>query len=133
MPAMSSFTVNDRATTPVAHTFAPRGKEPAPLWGETAVIPDGEKQVTFRGRSTGSGASKRFRSLTRFTSPTVVNETINGVSVPRVVRVQGLSVETTFTGDSTLQERKDCMTLLRNMFVEGGQFDLAITNPEGVW
>lgn len=133
MPAMNSFTANDRAATPVAHTFAPRGKDPVRTWGETAVIPSGENRATFRTRKTGSSSAERQKTTIRYSFPVVVTETINGVSVPRVVDTNYIDVNYNFSRNGLSQARKDAITMVLNSLVANGGFDTALVNCEDLW
>lgn len=130
MPAFGSFSVNDRAATPVAHAFAPRTKEPVPTWAETGPIPAGERKFMLFSRKTGT----KYRVTLRLQNPTVVTEVINGVSVPKVARVQHAETTFTFTDDSLLQERKDTVGMHMNaMGASVAQMDSALTALEAIW
>ncbi len=130
MPAFASFSVNDRAATPVAHTFAPRSKDPLPTWCEAGAMPAGERKFTLFSRKSG----EKYRITLRLSNPTVVTETINGVSVPKVARTQYGEVNFTFTSDSTLQERKDTVGMLMNALgASVTQIDAALTALESIW
>lgn len=130
MPAFGSFSVNDRAATPVAHAFVPRTKEPLPTWSETGPMPAGERKITLSSRKSG----KRYRITLRLSNPTVVTEVINGVSVPKVARAQYAETTFTFTDDSLLQERKDTVGMHMNaMGASVTQIDSALTALEAIW
>lgn len=130
MPAFSPFTVNDRASTPVAHTFVPRTKEPQPTWCEPGISPAGERKFTVTSRKSGN----KHRITLRMSNPTVVTEVINGVSVPKVSRVQYAETTFTFTADSLLQERKDTVGMHANsMGATIAQVDSVLTALEAVW
>lgn len=130
MPAFASFAVNDRAATPVAHTFAPRSKDPVPTWCEAGSMPAGERKFTLFSRKSG----EKYRITLRLSNPTVVTEVINGVSVPKVARTQYAETTFTFTSDSTLQERKDTVGMHMNAFGASViQIDSALTALEAIW
>lgn len=132
MPAFTSIVANDRAATPVAHTFAPRARTPIPTLGEAALIPSGERRVTIGERKSGTGAGQKIRTTIRFANPKIVTETINGVSVPKVSNTQYVEATFTFTGDSLLQERKDTVTMFLNLFAAGGMIDTMLVTPESL-
>lgn len=130
MPAFASFAVNDRAITPVAHTFVPRAKDPVPTWCEPGSMPAGERKFTLFSRKNGT----KYRITLRLSNPTVVTEVINSVSVPKVARTQYGETTYTFTGDSTLQERKDTVGMHMNaMGASVAQIDSALTALEAIW
>lgn len=130
MPAFNSFTVNDRAASPVAHTFAPRTKEPEPTYCEAGSMPAGERKFTLRSRKSGT----KYRITLRLSNPTVVTEVINAVSVPKVARVQYAETVFTFTEDSLLQERKDTVGMHMNaMAASNTQIDAVLTALEAIW
>ena len=60
-----------------------------------------------------NGASNRNVTL-KLTLPTVVNETINGVVTPRVVRTRTLSVDLSLPKTTTAVERTAARVLLSN-------------------
>jgi len=130
MPAFALFAVNDRATTPIAHTFAPRSKDPLPTWCEAGSMPAGERKFTLFTRKSG----EKYRITLRLSNPTVVTEVINGVSVPKVARTQYAETTFTFTADSTLQERKDTVGMHANALgASNTQIDSALTALESIW
>lgn len=130
MPAFSSFTVNDRAPTPVAHSFVPRTKDPLPTWCEAGAMPAGERKFDLYMRKTGT----KYRATLRLVNPTVVTEVINGVSIPKVSRTQYAEIKFTFSDDSTLQERKDTVGMLANaLAASNSQIDSVLTALEFIW
>lgn len=111
MPALQSVVLTDRATTPVNYTLVPTGelhKDGNSTIGRVAVADAvgnllSEKVLTVGSRRTAG----RLRSTLRLAVPVVVSETINGVAVPRVVRVAYVNLDASFALDSTEQERND--------------------------
>lgn len=102
MPALANVSLNDRETTPVAHLFVPRDvNDKVGLLVRTSGVPVGEERLTITSRKSGA----KFRSKLTLAVPIVVNETINGVISPKVVRTAYASVEFTFDETSSLQER----------------------------
>jgi len=131
MPAASSITVNDRETTPVAHVFAPRQVVPgAATFVESASVPLGEKSLIIRTQKRGS----RYHVRITLASPVLVNETINGVSVPKVPRTAFASLELRFDDTSSLQERKNHVGMLANALASSQTvIDGCVTGLEGIW
>jgi len=109
MPTLQPLTVNDRAATPVAHTFTPRGLTAGVAKvSEMGPTPIGERSFTISLREAGT----KYKGRLVLSNPVVVNETINGVLVPRVVRVAYASLDLTFDKTSTPQERKDTIGMI---------------------
>lgn len=111
MPALQSIVLTDRATTPVNFTLNPTA-DPSKQKGIGRVaVADAsgnllsEKVLTIGSRRTAG----RLRSTLRLTLPQLVTETINGVSVPKVVRVAYVNADFSFALDSTEQERNDAV------------------------
>ncbi len=104
MPQLQNIVVTDRATTPVNHTFVPRSRENGVgTVVESTGVPTGEPKLTVSMRQSGN----RYRGKMNLTVPVVQNETINGITEPKVLRTAYSTVEFVFDSKSTLQERKD--------------------------
>lgn len=102
MPALQNLAVVDRETTPVTHTFVPRDvKDGTGLVVRNTGVPVGEEKLTVSMRKVGS----KFRGKLTLSVPIVQNETINGVTLPKVVRTGYATVEFTFDETSSTQER----------------------------
>lgn len=132
MSAFNSFTVNDRETTPVAHTFSPQSKGPGDivLFEEQQSSPAGARKCTVSWRKTAG--RRRVRIV--FADPKEVTETINGVAVPKVVHTNFADVTFTFDEDSTLQERKNLVGMFANALGSSVTvIDNTVTGLEGIW
>lgn len=131
MSQASSITVNDRETTPVAHTFAPRQIVPgAATFVEAASVPIGEKTLIIRTRKSDT----RYFVRVTLACPVLVTETINGVSVPKVPRVTFIDATFRYDDTSSEQERKNAV----GMFANALAATQAVVNPtltqlEGIW
>jgi len=112
MSARGNLVINDRAATPVAHTFSPDGddKNGVHLYSEKGSVPAGNPKYSIGLRQTGG----RYRGSIRLAIPVVQTQTINGVSAPVVVRTSYIEVNTSFDALSTTQERADAVGLLVN-------------------
>lgn len=132
MPALSSIVVNDRATTPVAHTFVPRApKGDTAIYVESTGIPVGDRRFSMQVRKLNSG---KYYCKLALANPVLVTETINGVAVPKLARTSYGTVEFTFDGYSTEQERKDTIGLLANALAASvTQVNDSFTKLEGVY
>lgn len=111
MPQLANLVVNDRAATPVAHTFTPQGTNGnSAALVESTGVPIGDRRFVINwSQASGSG---RYKRTVRLTAPVVQTQTINGVSTPVVVRTAYAEATFTFDSTSTEQERKDAVGML---------------------
>lgn len=132
MPALANIVVNDRATTPVAHTFTPRAPQgDVAIYVESTGIPKGDRRFTMSVRELNGG---KYRCRLVLTNPVLVTETINGVASPKLARTAFAAVEFTFDAYSTEQERKDTIGLLANALAASvTQVNDSFTKLEGVF
>lgn len=119
MAARSNLVVNDRASTPVAHTFTPDGDDPngVHVFTEKTGVPAGYPRFTAQLRRSNG----KFRPSLRLAVPITQTQTINGVSTPVVVRTAYVEMNATFDELSTDQERKDAIGMLYNSMAPTGQ------------
>jgi hypothetical protein len=112
MSARTNLVVNDRAATPVAHTFSPDGDDAnkVHVYSEKTSVPAGNPRFTASLRKSGG----KYRPQLRFQLPVVQTQVINGVSSPVVVRTAFVELNATFDELSTDQERKDAIGLMAN-------------------
>lgn len=109
MPALQNVVLTDRATTPVNHTFTPRDvKDGTGLVVNSSGVPVGEKKLTVSMRKLGS----KYKGKLTLAVPVVVDETVNGVSTPVVVRTAYASIDLTFDSTSSTQERTNLVGML---------------------
>lgn len=111
MPQLQNLILTDRATTPVSHTFTPRGKEDMNggrlvKAGTSAV---GDYTFTIVPRMTPGGRRKVNIALSL---PVVQNKIENGVSSYVVSRTSRAMITFDFSPDSTEQERKDLVGMI---------------------
>ncbi len=112
MPQLQNVVLTDRATTPVAHTFAPRDIiNGVATVSEGADVPLGENRLSISFKRT-----TRLKTRIVLTLPTVQTETISGISRPKVVRDAIADVTFTFSPESTEQERKNLVGMLQSAF-----------------
>lgn len=114
MPQLQNLVLTDRAATPVAHTFTPRDVVAnVGTVEESTGVKVGDKLFSVSVRKTPNGKS---RVTLKLVIPVVVNELINGVTVPTVARTS--YAETTFTFDptSSTQERDDMVGMFQSCF-----------------
>lgn len=112
MSARTNLVINDRAATPVAHTFTPDGDDAngVHVFTEKTGVPAGNARYTAQLRKSNG----KYRPSLRLQVPVVQTQTINGVSTPVVVRTAYCEVNFTFDELSSDQERKDCVGLMYN-------------------
>lgn len=112
MSARSNLVINDRAATPVAHTYTPDGDDTngVHVFSEKTTVPAGNPRFTASLRYSNS----KYRSTCKLTVPVVQTQVINGVSSPVVMRTAFAEVNFTFDSLSSSQERADCVGLLAN-------------------
>ena len=112
MSARANLVINDRAATPVAHTYSPDGDDAngTHIWSEKTSVPAGNPQFTASLKQSGG----QYRPTLRIKVPVVQTQTINGVSSPVIVRTAYIEVSARFDGLSTSQERADAVGLMVN-------------------
>lgn len=112
MSARTNLVINDRAATPVAHTYSPDGDDQngVHLWSEKTSVPAGNPRFTARLASSNG----KYRPSLRLQVPVMQTQVINGVSSPVLVRTAYAEVNFTFDALSSTQERTDCVGLMVN-------------------
>lgn len=114
MPTLQPLVVTDRSTpTPVNHTLNPVGPGPAKGFGTVGAADASgtdisEKRLTIGCRRSGN----RIRTIEKWSFPTIVNTTINGVTQPSVARVAYVDITFNFERTHTEQERKDVVGMI---------------------
>lgn len=112
MSARTNLVVNDRKSTPVAHTFTPDGTDAnkVHLFSEKTGVPAGDSRFSASLRRTGG----KFRATLKLAVPVVQTQVINGVSSPVVVRTAYGEVNFTFDELSSAAERADVVGMIAN-------------------
>lgn len=111
MPNLSNITVQDRESTPVSHTFSPNGEDAGlAIFVEAGDTMVGNNTLTISSRDTGTNVKVRVK----LDMPTVLTETVNGISSPRVVRRSVIDATLSFAKSSTLQERQNAIGIFAN-------------------
>lgn len=126
MPAMANIVVNDAATTPVAHTFAPvtsnGGKAEFANRNATTIAGWETAQIEVKKPSVPGGA---YRVSVGLGDP--VEVITSGVTT--IDHINSGQVVLNFSAKSTTQERKDVCKLLAG-FLTDTNFVLAVSNLE---
>jgi len=132
MAARANLVINDRATTPVAHTYSPDGDDTngVHLFSEKTGVPAGNPRFTISHRYSGG----KYRPTLKLAIPVVQTQTINGVSSPVVVRTTYAEVGFTFDSLSSEQERNDCVGLMVNALAASqAQIHNLVVKLEDIW
>ena len=111
MPQLQNLVLTDRTpVTPVNRTFVPRNVDGKGIGTVVfnAGVPIGEQRCTVSMSARGS----RYVGEVRLTLPVVVNETINGVVVPKVARTAYGVATFTFDQTASQQERDDAVGMM---------------------
>lgn len=117
MPQLQNLVLMDRSATPVAHTFVPRSIEGGVATVvESSGIPIGDNRVTISTTRTAAG---RYKVMLKYTFPTVANETINGVSSPRILRSEYVELSFSFDATSTEAERNNIVGMVADSLSAG--------------
>ncbi len=143
MGAAANIVINDGATTPVAHTLTPIGKdEKGVLWFEqitpVPTNPLGAKRIGFKqtrvmdpkGQLTGK--SKVTMTIFVPTLETVANNSAGITPPPTLSYVEESRHEFTLAERSTTQERKDTRTLAYNL-LQNSQIIAAIDSLQPIY
>lgn len=86
MPALSPVIVNNRASTPVSTTLYPAGQpKNNGVWEFVSnnSIPVGRLRLTYNLWRTATG---KYKAEIRYEAPVLVDQTVNGIVTPVVVR-----------------------------------------------
>lgn len=132
MPAFTPITVLDRETTPVSHTYTPQSeKDGVFTWAERTGTPLGDAKITL---SLSKSANGNYKARLRTVDPVVVNETINGVVVPKVDRTNYIQSEFTFSDRSSEQERENSIGKHANALADAQTLVMGVVRDlEGIY
>jgi hypothetical protein len=132
MSARTNLVINDRAATPVAHTFTPDGDDPngVHVYSEKTGVPAGNPRFTASLRKSAG----KFRPTLKLAVPVVQTQTVSGVSSPVVVRTAFADVNFVFDELSTDQERKDMVGFIANSLAASQtQINDLLTGLNDIW
>lgn len=114
MPQLQNVVLTDRASTPVDHTFTPRDiRDGVGTTVETTGVPVGNPRLSVALRQTANG---RYKAEVRLVVPVIVNETINGVVVPKVARIGSAVATFDFEQTSSEAERNNLVGMFASAF-----------------
>jgi len=126
MPAIANIAINDGKATPVTHTFTPQTTDGsvAELLNRSATMPSGMEQLTIEYvKPRSANAAHQYK--VKLVRPVIAQ--VAGIDT--VVRKSTSSIAFNFSSDSTAADRKDDVTLLRNLLTNA-TFALAVENLE---
>lgn len=116
MPQLQALTLTDRQKSPVAHTFQPEGiSQNVGSVVENKDVPIGNPRYSLSLRQT----AKAYKGTLKFAVPVVVNQTIDGVTTPKVARTSYVNCEFEFDKTSTEQERSDVVGMFQSSLAPG--------------
>lgn len=132
MAQKAIITVNDRKTTPVAHSFAPRDNPPGMAkFVEPGPVPMGDSTLSIRWRE---GEKKRTYVRVMLTVPVVSSEVLGGVNRYNVERVALVDATFRFDENSTEAERADVVGMFANSLAASQTVvNSAVVKLEGIW
>lgn len=126
MPAIASITINDGAATPVPHVFDPVTTNGSKArWANRAAGLLNASEVLEIEVVQGKSPTAAYRMIGSLTRP--ILGTVEGVE--QVVRQEKMDFTLNFAPTSTSQDRKDDVTLLKNLF-SNATFIAAAQNAE---
>lgn len=131
MPALQTLTLQDRAATPVTHTFVPRDiVNGVGTVVEYTGVPVGEATLTLSMKK----SSDKARGRLVLKRPVIQTQTINGISSPVVVRTAYGQIDLTFDMGSSEQERTDMLGMLQQALQTSKTFvNDAFVKLEGIY
>jgi hypothetical protein len=134
MPQLATITLTDRQDTPVTHAFTPQDVNPETRVGilvESDGTPIGNNLLSVSSRRMPSG---KYKAKLGLKIPVVMNETINGVTRPTIVRTHFLNLECSFEESSTEDERNDAIGMFVSALAESQTLTYdAIVKLQGVY
>lgn len=135
MPQAATITINDGATTPVAHALTPMGN----LGGDKNVFVFQEQGSTLEGNlrveievRPVTAQAKTRRERIKLVQPRVVTQTVNGVNTSVVLNEDLASVDYVVSKGSTVQERKNLRVLLANLLTNSVVAKV-LDDQEAIW
>lgn len=139
MPQINSIVINDGASTPVAHTFTPLGKDANGVffWEQTTPAPAnklGAKRIGYKqtreldARKQLTSSSKVSYTVMYPTLETLANNSAGITPPPTVAYLESSRVEFTLAERSLQQERKDTRVLTANLLAHA----MAIANVDSL-
>lgn len=115
MPQLTTVSLNDTKSTPVAHAFKPRSIDGGvATLVESTGSPLGERRITV---SVNRASTGKVKVVIKMAFPVVETVTINGVTKPVVTRTNYAEATFNFDGMSTREERNDMRSMLEQFLL----------------
>jgi len=117
MPALANIAIADGAATPVTHTFVPTDSDngKSSFANSAPGIPLGYELLDIQFVKPKS-SSAAFRVIGKLVLPTI--STVSGVTT--VTSKNTVNFDMNFDQRSTAAERKNAVTLIKNLFANAG-------------
>lgn len=133
MPSLQSLVITDRQATPNNFTLVPIGE----IGGVGTVgaadasgVAISQKRLSISRRQSGD----RIRVTEKYSFPVMVNETINGVVVPRVARTAYVDITWNFHNTHSEAERKDVLGMVYSAHAPGKVLtEDCIQKDQAIW
>lgn len=138
MPALANIVINDGATTPVAHTFAPDGIDGtvANYADRSGGLPIGYPKLTVSVRKPLNLSTGVYKVGVRIFTPTLeVTSASTGTGIqpaPTVSYTQSCFMEFLLPARGTLQNRKDIIAFAKNALANA-TINTVVENCEAVY
>lgn len=139
MSAQASIVLNDGATTPVAHTFVPKGvrspdgRKDVASWRDQSVAQlIGQWVIKEEHMPVNANGTEKFRYVIDI--PTLEQASSGGTFVPPPTRAYGTvaTIEFYLNERASLDELKNIVAVVKNFTASTYLFD-AVTKREGAW
>lgn len=132
MPALQSVVLTDRATTPVNHTFVPFDKQNGVgIVAESSGVKVGDSKFSVSAKRQPSG---RYKAMLKLEVPVLENEVVNGITIPTVTRSAFATVEFSYAGNSSTQERNNIVGMIASALATSKILvNSTVVDLEGVW
>lgn len=133
---IQNFTVNDRESSPVAHTFEPRSAALFQAgWAESGATAEGEKTLTLNWRNGDVAKDIRRQVRLRFAMPLFATETVNGVERQVYQDLMFADAKFMFGNTTTRQQRSNFVGMFAGMLdpVNAAVIDETLTGLSSVW
>jgi hypothetical protein len=134
MPAFGNVTINDGASTPVAHIFSPVkiDGDVATYADRSTGVPSKYYLLTASNRDPSGGNGQVNRVQFSLALPVVADGSDPTIKVGTVIRTLRFNCEYLIPVTSTLQERKDLSALSKNLLANAIEIAM-VENLEHVY
>lgn len=116
MPAFGTITINDGASTPVAHTFSPvKIDGDVATWADrSGGVPSGYSTLVASNRDPSGGNGQVNREQFSVAVPVVADGSDPSVPAGTILRTLRFDGTVLIPVSSTLQERKNLLAFIKN-------------------